>query len=256
MPETNTITAEGAPEADTERVPSENLDPELEAMFRAKVHIGYSRARRHPKMKPYIFGLRNLIEVLDLERVREKIGEAEAFLKKLASERTVVLFVGTKPSIAPIIQKAATSLGMPYVANRWPGGLLTNFSEIRKRLDYFEELKAKRAAGELAQYTKKEQLVFSEELVQLERKFGGIISLKKLPGALFIIDPEEEISAAREAKMLAIPSVGIANVDCNPELVTAVIPANDSAPSSVQYVVERLVAAYQSGIPAATPEAE
>lgn len=239
-----------APIEPSEVPASDTVDPELEAMFRAKVHIGYSRTRRHPKMKPYIFGLRNTIEVLDLERVREKLRDAEIFMKELAERHAVVLLVGTKPSVAPIIEKAASELGMPYVSGRWPGGLMTNFSEIRKRLDYFEDLKAKRASGELARYTKKEQLVFADELIRLERKFGGIVSLKKLPNAILIVDPEEEITAAREARALKVASIGIANIDCDPERVDHVVPANDSATSSVRYVMDRLIAAYKAGIPA------
>ncbi|MBI2039059.1 MAG: 30S ribosomal protein S2 [Candidatus Niyogibacteria bacterium] len=226
---------------------SETADPELEAMFYAKVHIGYSRTRRHPKMKPYIFGLRNTVEIFDLERVRDKIREAEALAKAWGEKRAVVLWVATKPALRTIIEKAAGDLGMPYVTGRWAGGLLTNFSEIRKRLDYFEDLKAKRASGELARYTKKEQLVFADELMRLEQKFGGIVSLKKLPDAVIIVDPEEEITASREARSTGVLSVGIANVDSNPELVNHVIPANDSAASSVRYIIERLAAAYQAG---------
>ncbi|MBI1957452.1 MAG: 30S ribosomal protein S2 [Candidatus Niyogibacteria bacterium] len=222
-------------------------DPELEAMFRARVHIGYSRTRCHPKMKPYIFGLRNTVEIFDLERVRDKLREAEAVMKTLGEKRAVVLWVATKPAVRAAVEKNAGELGMPYVTTRWPGGLMTNFSEIRKRLDHFDDLKAKRASGELARYTKKEQLVFADELARLERKFGGIVSLKKLPDAIVIVDPKEEITATREAKNVAITSVGIANVDCDPESVQHVVPANDSAASSVGYIVERLAAAYKAG---------
>ena len=230
--------------------PALPLDPELEAMFRAKIHVGYSRTRRHPKMKPFIFGLRNNVEVFDLEKVRENIRAGEAWMKTLGERKATILFVGSKPAVASAIEKAASELGMPYVANRWPGGLLTNFSELRKRLDYFEDLKAKRAAGDLARYTKKEQLVFADELTRLEQKFGGIVSLKKIPDAMVIVDPVEEKAATSEAHATRVPSLGIANVDCNPESVTQVIPANDSSTSSVGYIVERLVAAYKAGLPA------
>ena len=228
---------------------SQGVSPEIEEMFRAGVHFGYSRTRRHPKMQPYLFGLRNNIEVFDLEEVRKKIEEAERFLKDLAEKRGVLVLVGTKPAVSSLIEKAAEELNMPYVASRWPGGLFTNFSEIRKRLDYLEDLKTKRSSGELEKYTKKEQLEFSEKITRLEQKFAGLVSLRKLPEAILLVDPCEESIATREASQLGIKRVGIVSSDCNPELVTYAIPANDSAPSSVKYILERLTAAYKGAVP-------
>lgn len=236
----------------------QEIDPEIEEMFRAGVHFGYSRSRRHPKMKPYIFGMRNNVEVLDLAKVRDKLKEAEEFLKELASAKGVLLIVGSKPSAAPLVEKAGQELGMPYSARRWPGGMLTNFGMVRKRLDYLEDLKAKKVSGELAKYTKKEQLVFNEEIERLERKFAGLISLKKVPEAVLVIDPCEEKTAVREARRLGLKTAGIVNIDCDPDLMSHPIPANDSAQSSIQYILERLVKAYKEGAEAAAlkPEAK
>ncbi|MEK7599048.1 MAG: 30S ribosomal protein S2 [Patescibacteria group bacterium] len=228
-------------------------DSEIEAMFRAGVHFGYSRSRRHPKMKPYIFSLKNNVEILDLEKTRQKLREAEDFLRKLGQERKKILLVGAKPSAAFLIEKVGRELGMPYSAKRWPGGLLTNFNVIRKRLDYLEDLKAKKSSGELAKYTKKEQLVFDEEINRLEEKFAGLVSLKKEPDALIFVDPGEEKTAVREARQLGIASVGIANIDCDPNLVTYLIPANDSAQSSIKYILERLIKAYEDGLQSIPP---
>jgi len=230
---------------------TEKVTPELEEMFRAGVHFGYSRSRRHPKMKPYIFGMRNNVEVLDLPKVSEKLAEAEDFLKKLASEKGALLIIGSKPPAAPLVEKAGQELGVPFSARRWPGGMLTNFGVVRKRLDYLEDLKAKKASGELAKYTKKEQLVFNEEISRLEQKFAGLVSLKKVPDALLIVDPCEEKTAVREAKRLKLKTVGIVNIDCDPESVSYAVPANDSAHSSIEYVLGRLVRAYKSGLGAA-----
>ncbi|QQG46477.1 MAG: 30S ribosomal protein S2 [Candidatus Niyogibacteria bacterium] len=223
------------------------VDPEIEEMFRAGLYLGYSRTRRHPKMKAYIFGLRNNVEVFDLEKVRGKLREAEEILKKIASEGGVLLLVGSKPSAALLVEKAGEELGMPYSARRWPGGLLTNFSVMRKRLDYLEDLKIKRSSGELAKYTKKEQLVLNDEIANLERKFAGLVSLKKIPDAVLIIDPCEEKTATRETKKIGLKTVGIVNTDCNPDSVVYIIPANDSAHSSIKYILDRLVAAFKSG---------
>jgi small subunit ribosomal protein S2 len=230
------------------------VDPEIEAMFRAGVHFGYSRSKKHPKMKPYIFSLKNNVEILDLEKVREKLREAENFLRKLGKERKKLLLVGAKPSAAFLIEKIGREFGMPYSAKRWPGGLLTNFSVVRKRLDYLEELKAKKSSGELAKYTKKEQLVFDEEINRLEEKFAGLASLKREPDALIFVDPGEEKTAVREARQLGIQSVGIANTDCDPDSVSYPIPANDSAQTSIKYILERLIKAYEDGFQSAPPD--
>lgn len=223
-------------------------DPEIEEMFRAGLHFGYSRTRRHPKMKPYIFGLRNNIEVFDLDKIRIKLREAEEFLKKLAESGGIILFVGSKPSAAPLVEKAGEELGMPYSARRWPGGLLTNFEVMRKRLDHLEDLKIKRASGELDKYTKKEQLILGDEIRKLEQKFAGLTSLKKMPDAVLIVDPAEEKTAVREASKLGLKTMGIMNIDCDPDTVTYPIPANDSAHSSIKYILDRLVSVFKDSL--------
>lgn len=224
-----------------------SVDPEIEEMFRAGLYFGYSRTRRHPKMKPYIFGSRNNVEVFDLEKIREKLRAAEEFLKKIASEHKSVLLVGSKPSAAPFVEKAGEELGMPYSIRRWPGGLLTNFSSLQKRIEHLEDLKAKKASGELAKYTKKEQLVIGEEITKLERKFYGLTSLKKLPDVMLIIDPKEEKTATREARKIGIKTVGVMNMDSDPDSVAYSVPANDSSRSSIKYILDRLVEAYKTG---------
>lgn len=234
---------------DAQKAPNtDSIDPEIEEMFRAGLYFGYSSTRRHPKMKPYIFGIRNNVEVFDLEKVREKLNEAEDFLKNLARDGGTVLFVGSKPSAAPLIEKTGAELNMPYSARRWPGGLLTNFEILRKRIDYLEDLKMKKASGELAKYTKKEQLDLSNEIEKLEQKFAGLLLLKKTPDALVIVDPKEEKTATREALKMGIKIVGIMNIDNDPDLVTHPIPANDSANSSIKYILQRLVTAYKAGL--------
>lgn len=223
------------------------VNKELETMFKAGVHFGYSRSRRHPKMEPYIFGLRNNVEVFDLEKVKDKLQAAEEFLKDLASEKKMILFVGSKPPIADIVQRLVKEINMPYVNNRWLGGLLTNFKILRGRMDYFEDLKQKKLSGELVKYTKKEQHDFEKEIGKLENKFGGFVSLRSLPAAVVIVDPKEESTAVKEATQLNIPIVGILNSDSNPEKITYLIPANDAAPASVEYVLSALVRAYKEG---------
>lgn len=224
---------------------------ELKGMFEAGVHFGSARSRRHPKMEPYIFGIRNNVEVFDLAKVKAKLDVAAEFVKKLGSERKVVVFVGTKLDIADLTEKAALEAGMPFAKSRWIGGLISNFLSIKKRMDHFEDLKAKRASGELEKYTKKEQLEISREIAKLAKNFGGLVALKKLPDALIVIDPAAEDVAVAEAKGKRIPVIGVVNSDTDPEIVTYPIPANDSSRTSVEFILTYLAKAYQEGLASA-----
>lgn len=222
-------------------------DPELEAMFKAGVHFGYSRSKRHPKMEPFMFGLRFNVEVFDLEKVRVNLTKALAFIAEISKKGDVLLFVGTKPAIQGVVEEAAKKINMPFMTDRWIGGLLTNFPVIRKRMDYFEQLKEAKRSGDFAKYKKKEILMKDKELERLEHNFRGVVSLKKRPNALFIVDPKEEITAVREAKRIGIPVIAIANNDVDPFLADYVIPANDSARASVAYLLRHIVDSWEKG---------
>ena len=222
-------------------------DPELEQMFKAGLHFGYSRTRRHPKMEPYLFGMRNNVEIFDLVKVRVKLNEAILFIKELKANNKIMVLVGTKPHIQDLIEKAGRETVLPYVSKRWIGGLLTNFPIIRKRIDHFESLRQERASGVLeGKYTKKEINDIDKDLVKLEINFGGVASLKKLPDALFIIDPKEESTSLREAVRINIPVIALASSDADPESVQYVIPGNDSARASVSYILEKVVEAWKN----------
>lgn len=224
-----------------------SADPELEAMFKAGLHFGYSKTRRHPKMEKYLFGVRNNVEIFDLEKTRAKLAEALAYIKELKTQNKIIVFAGTKSQIQDLVESAGQETELPYASRRWIGGLLTNFSIVRKRIDYFEDLKRKRTSGELAgKYTKKEINDIDKELVKLELNFSGVASLKKLPDALFIIDPKEESTALREAKRVGIPVIALASSDVDPESVDYVIPGNDSARASVAYILEKVVDAWKN----------
>lgn len=233
-----------------EPVPVSNssaIDPELESMFRAGFHFGYSKTRRHPKMEKYLFGVRNNVEIFDLEKTRVKLSEALAVIKELKAQNKVMVFVGTKSQIQDLVESAGAQTGLPYASRRWIGGLLTNFNIVRKRIDYFEDLKRKRTSGELeGKYTKKEINDIDKELVKLETNFSGVASLKKLPDALFIIDPKEESTALREAKRTNIPAIALASNDVDPESVDYIIPGNDSARASVSYILDRIIEVWKN----------
>lgn len=228
-----------------EQVMPKTIDPELEEMYKVGAHYGYTRSKRHPKMAEFVFGAKNNVEIFDLEKTREKLKKAEEFLKELAKENKPVLFVGAKPSIKHLTEKYAKEAGSPYFANRWIGGFLTNFVTLRKRMDYFQEIKIKKESPEYKNITsKKERIKIEKEFARLEKLFAGVLSIKELPSALLIIDPKEENTAVREAKRKNIPIIAILNTDCNPEDAEYVIPANDIAPASVEYLLNKLTKAY------------
>ncbi len=220
---------------------------ELEELFKAGAHFAYSRSRRHPTMAPFIYGIKNNVEVFDLEKVFEKLQAAEAFLKKLGEAKRNVLWVGTKPSVKNIIEEVAKKLGLPYVSERWLGGTMTNAKVFKERIKYFEELKRKRETGEIEKYTKKEQLQISRELGTLEKYLSGIVSLKNEVSAIVLVDPGEENTAFREALKVKLPIVAILSSDNALNKVDYPIPANDTSPASVGYLLKRLASAYEEG---------
>jgi small subunit ribosomal protein S2 len=214
-------------------------------MFSAGAHFGYAKARRHPSMKSFIFGSKNKTEVFDLKKTEEKLVSALEYAATLAEGGRKILFVGGKPEARKAVTDAATALGMPYVASRWIGGTLTNWSEVKKRVARLEDLSEKREKGELAVYTKKERLMFDREIDDLEKSFGGLRGMKELPTALFVVDPRAESIAVSEANKKNIPGIALASSDCDATQVAHVIPANDSSSKSITLFVNEIVHAYK-----------
>ena len=216
-------------------------------MFAAGAHFGYSRSRRHPSVKPFIFGIKNGVEILDLEKTSVELENAKKFIRTLALGGKQILFVGTKNEGKKAIEDGALSIDMPFVVERWVGGNLTNFPEIKKRIARLEDLRVKREKGELAMYTKKERLLIDKDIERLERNFSGIVSMRELPAALFILDPRKESIAVKEAQFLGIPIVALANSDCNLKEVDFSIPGNDSSVSSITFFVGQITQAFKDG---------
>jgi small subunit ribosomal protein S2 len=215
---------------------------DIEEMTKAGVYFGHRASKCHPKMKPYILGVRGSdhINIIDLQKTAQKLREALEFIQKLVKENKVILFVGTREGIKDLIKDVAQECGFPYVENRWIGGTITNFNVIKKRIDYFKELERKREAGELDKYTKKERMKFDKEIQDLETKFGGIKNLQGLPDAIFVIDMRKEKLAVKEARMKRIPVIAVADTNVDPTLADYPIPANDDAISSVRYILEKI----------------
>ncbi|MEK7642151.1 MAG: 30S ribosomal protein S2 [Patescibacteria group bacterium] len=217
----------------------------IETMFTAGAHFGLGRSRRHPTIAPYIFGTKNSTDIFDLEKTTESLEKAMAVVAALAKEGKTILFVGGKKEASMTIKNAAQSLNMPFVDGRWIGGTLSNFGQIRKRIDRYEKLVSDREKGELAKYTKRERMLIDKEIASLEKMFLGIISLKKAPDAIFMIDPRREKNALKEALDMGVPVIALAGSDCNITEVTHPIIGNDTSKSSIQFFVDEAVKAYQ-----------
>jgi small subunit ribosomal protein S2 len=222
-------------------------DKDIEALFKVGAHYGYAKTRRHPSTAQYILGVKNKTEIIDLEKTKTLLNAAENFVSELGKEGKVILFVGGKYEAESAIRVGAKELGTPFVSGRWVGGTLTNFAQIRSRIDSLIDLKSKRESGELSKYTKKEQLLIGKDIERLEELFGGLVSLKALPSAIFIVDPKEEKTATAEAKRLNIPIIALANTDCNIEGIAYPIVASDSSVGSIKFFVDKIVSAYNKG---------
>lgn len=224
----------------------------IDAMFNAGAHFGYSRARRHASVKPYLFGSKNGVDIIDLTETAKLLDAAKARVMELGKAGKNVLFVGTKQEIKGIVEDAAKSLNMPYVTERWVGGMLTNWNEIKKRTGRLKELSDMFSKGELDKYTKMEKLLFEREMGRLQTEFGGIASLEGAPGAIIIVDPREEHIAVKEANKMKVETIALLNSDCDASKITYPILANDSALLSVKYFMAELSAAYEAGKKART----
>lgn len=216
----------------------------VEQMFAVGAHFGFSKTRRHASVAPYIFGIKNRVEIIDLEKVDALLEKALAFISGLAKEGKQVLFVGGKNEARTALKIAAESIGMPYVDGRWIGGTLTNFPEIKKRLIKLEDLVKQKEKGELAKYTKKERLMIDREIANLERFFSGISSLKDLPKAVVVVDAKKEIIAVTEAQKMNIPVVALCGTDCDISKINYPIVANDASLSSIAFFMNEIAKAY------------
>lgn len=210
----------------------------IKSLLEAGVHFGHQTRRWNPKMKPYIFGERNGIYILDLKKTLYAIDDAYSFLLNLGAAGKKVLFVGTKKQAQEPIKTAAERCGMPYVNYRWMGGMLTNFATIRTRVQRMEEIEAMKADGRFEAYTKKEQAGLNKEHTKLELALGGIRNMHDLPDALFIVDTKHEDNAVREAHRLHIPIVGLIDTNADPDDIDYGIPANDDAIRSVNLLCQ------------------
>ena len=203
-------------------------------MLKAGVHFGHQTRYWNPKMGKYIFGARNKIHIVNLEKTLPMFNEAQAFVEKLASGKNKILFVGTKRSAGKIVREEAARCGMPFVDHRWLGGMLTNYKTIRQSIKRLRDLETQAEDGTFAKLTKKEALMRSRDLEKLDRSLGGIKDMGGLPDALFVIDVDHERIAITEANKLGIPVIGVVDTNSSPEGVDYIIPGNDDAIRAIE----------------------
>jgi small subunit ribosomal protein S2 len=213
---------------------------DTEEMAQAGVHFGHKSSRIHPKMGPYLFGIRGGVHIIDLEKTKEKLGEALEFAGGLVAEGKTLLLVGTKVQTKGIVKKIAQECGLPYVSERWLGGTFTNFPNILKRIEYYKELERKNKEGELEKYTKKERGKINKELERLTVKFEGMRDLARIPDAVFVCDMKKDQLAVTEAKAKGVKVIALADTNIDPSKADYPVPANDDALSSVEYILGKL----------------
>jgi small subunit ribosomal protein S2 len=219
----------------------------MKQLLEAGVHFGHQTRRWNPKMAPYIFTERNGIYIIDLQKTVKKVEEAYNFVRDVALDGKTVLFVGTKKQAQDAVKEEAIRSDMFYVNERWLGGMLTNFQTIQKRIDRLRELEKMEESGTFEVLPKKEVLSLRHEMERLQKFLGGIKNMKKLPGALFIIDPRKERIAVAEARKLGIPIVGIVDTNCDPDEIDHVIPGNDDAIRAVKLLTAKIADAILEG---------
>lgn len=220
----------------------------MKTLLEAGVHFGHQTRRWNPKMSPYIFGKRNGIYIIDLQKTLELFKIAAKYIRAISSEGWKILFVGTKRQAADIIKEEAERCGMYYVNNRWLGGLLTNFNVIKKTIERLREIeKIFEDEDTLKHYTKKERIKLQREKQKLEKNLKGIKDMDEIPDALFVIDPEKEANAVKEAKKLGIPVIAVVDTNCDPDMVDVIIPGNDDAIRAIKLFVAAIADAVLEG---------
>lgn len=219
----------------------------LQGLLEAGCHFGHKAERWHPKASRFIFAKKDGIHIIDLVKTKTGLEAAAAFVRDLAAAGKEVIFVGTKRQAAGIVKQEATAVSAPYFVERWIGGFLTNWNEIRRNIDKILKMEADRASGAWKKFPKHEQVKMGRYLDRIKVYYGGVLSIKEIPAALIIIDIKKEEPVVREGMRMTVPIVGVVDTNADPTPIDWVIPANDDAVGSIQYIIHALAAAYGEG---------
>jgi small subunit ribosomal protein S2 len=220
----------------------------MRQLLEAGVHFGHQTRRWNPKMKPYIFAERNGIHIIDLAQTAKLLGEALDFVTETVANGDYILFVGTKKQAQEPVRDEATRAEQPYVNHRWLGGMLTNFVTIRKRVGLLDQLEARQTSGDLERLSKKEASRLTDEMARLQLKLGGVRKMRRLPGAVFVVDPQREKIAVTEARRLEIPVIATGDTNVDPDMIDYIIPANDDAIRSIRLLCKMVADAAIEGM--------
>ena len=219
----------------------------LEELLEAGAHFGHQTKRWNPKMEEYLYGQENGVHIFDLTKTKPAIEEALAFLTGSVKEGKVVVLLGTKKQVKEKVKEVAVKAGIPYVNERWLGGTISNFEQIKRSLKKLSEMKETMASGGYSEFTKKERLLIEREITRLERFFGGLTGVEKSPDVIFVVDVKKEISAVKEAARKGVVVIGIVDSNSDPDLVDYVIPMNDDAAKAVEYILDKVGEAIADG---------
>ena len=219
----------------------------VKEMLEAGVHFGHRTSRWNPKMRPYIYGRRNLIHIIDIKETVRGLLRAQQYLKKVSSQGSLIVFVGTKRQAAEPVIEAAQACGMPWVSERWLGGTLTNFRTVRSRLKRLDELEKLESSGELATYSKKRQSTLRREFKKIKRNLEGIRHMNRIPEAVVVIDPKAEKNCVHECRLMGVKIVALIDTDSDPDTVDLPIPGNDDSIRSIRLMLGQLAAAVADG---------
>ncbi len=209
----------------------------VEDLAKAGVAYGYRKTRRHPSTKDFVYCTQNGVDLIDLNKTKEQLKEAVEFLKSVKAQNKKIIFIGEKPEIVQIVKEVALALGEPYIVNRFIGGSITNFPQIKKRVEKLQYMLDQKESGGWTKFTKKEQLLMQRELDKLDKNFGGLSGISNLPGAIVVVDSKHEVIPVREAAIAHIPVVALSNTDCDISTIEYPIVCNDSSRSSVEMIL-------------------
>ena len=220
---------------------------EVESMLKAGIHLGHAKSKNHPAMKPYIYGVRNTIAIIDLMKTEEKLRKALDFMREIGARGGLVLLAGTRPGVRRVVLDMAEKTRMPYFIERWIGGALTNYKMISKRVEHMELLEKEKESGGFDKYTKKERAKKEEEITRLRRFFDGLRKLTRMPDAVVVVDTTHDTTAVHEARRMKIPVIALCDSNANADLIDFPIPSNDHALPAVTYMLGKFTEAIQEG---------
>jgi small subunit ribosomal protein S2 len=227
----------------------------IERLFGVGAHFGFKKSRRHPTVTPFLFGTKEGNDIFNLEKTSSLVSEAKEVLREAAMNGKTILFVGTKTEVVEVVKASALKAAMPYVVNRWIGGMMTNLPQIKRRIVRMEELVREQESGELERkYTKKERLLLGRELTKLKHNFEGISSVTKTPDFMVVVDPRHDSIAVKEARSMKVPIIGIMGSDCDVALINYPVLVNDALQGSVKLILDEFVASIAEGKAAYVPK--